>query len=157
MTRQTIGSKDNYAKYVLSSDLVFDSAANNYQPYYLRGLSIQEAQGVWSLGNETDFVFIMQEDARENLVLEFTAKPLIGGAVTHQSVEIMANGVSAERIEITEDTTYRVSIPVKLAGDGRLELQFMLPTATTPKALSLNNDERVLALFFRQMAIHRAM
>jgi len=123
----------------------FNARNRNYYKFYMSGLSEQERRGVWSSGHKTEFMFHIP-DVIDDLVFSFTAEPL-----GLQLIELEANGTSLGFLEITQLGTYEVLIPASLITENRLHLAFILPTAITPRELDINEDERVLALFFEEM------
>jgi len=133
------------------ADLIhFDRENHAYDRFYLRGLSEQEETGVWSSGHRTEFMFCVPYSPND-LVFSFTAQPLTGYGLEVQWVEFEVNGTTLAVWEISQSGTYEILIPNSLFPDNSLHIAFILPTATTPKELRINEDERVLALFFEKM------
>ena len=139
-------------KYTFASPIYFDTLNKSYEIYNIKGLSGQEETGVWTLGNEAEFQFNLP-DSSNDLNLSFGAHPLIGESLSAQAVEIVANGNSLETMTISEAGTYNLTIPNSVITDNGLNLKFLLHTAVSPKELQINDDERILGLFFNEMSI----
>ena len=142
----------NYIPYVFSSPIYFDDANKSFDRYYIRGLSGQEEHGVWTLGRETEFLFYLG-DSYNDLKFSFYVSPLISADISTQVVDVVANGEFICAMEIKETGVYNVVIPNSAITDSRLEILFILPTATSPKELGINNDDRILSLFITEMSI----
>jgi hypothetical protein len=140
----------------LAETLYFKKGDATILPYYMKGLSGQEAERTWSSGKETIFSFNIKDDIadRKELYLNFTASPLCGKDLLFQTVHISANGAPITTLKIDKDGDYQASIPTDIIQDNLLIIKFELPDAATPKSLGLNNDERILALFFKKMSIN---
>ncbi|MDR2194848.1 MAG: hypothetical protein LBP19_10390 [Treponema sp.] len=139
--------------YTVGEPLFFSKEKHNFEPYYLSGLSGIETTGTtgaWSSGKETLFLFRLPQHIGQALSLEFTRYPLKGKGLDHQTVKVSANNVLIEQLEIYEGGTFNVTLS-PISTDGLLEIKFEFPTAATPKSLSINNDERMLAFWFDQV------
>jgi len=143
---------ENRTPYYFSSEILFSEGNTAYHRFLISGLSEQEESGVWTEGSETEFLFFLSETKRD-LDLEFKVKPLTGGNLTAQTVEITANGVSLGKLEIRETGTYNVMIPNRTVSDKVLDLKFLLHTAVSPKELQIGEDDRTLGLFFYEMTV----
>ena len=146
-------SSQNYVPYAFSSTVYFDDENKSYDRYYMTGLSRQEESGIWTQGNETEFLFYLPESEKD-LTLSLNICPLVGGNLSAQVIEIVANGVSVGTLEISEEGVYDIIMPKGILDDNRLNLKFLLHTATSPKELQISEDERILSLFFYEMSIH---
>ena len=142
----------NYVPYTFSSTVYFDDANKSYDSYYITGLSRQEENGIWTQGNETEFLFYLS-DSEKDLTLSLNICPFVGADLSAQVIEIVANGESVGTLEIGEEGVYDIIIPKGILDDNRLNLKFLLHTATSPKELQINEDERILSLFFYEMSI----
>ena len=142
----------NYVPYTFSSTVYFDDANKSYDRYYITGLSGQEESGIWTQGKETEFLFYLS-DSEKDLTLSLNICPFVGGNLSSQVIEIVANGESIGTLEISEEGVYDIIIPKGIIDENRLNLKFLLHTATSPKELQINEDERILSLFFYEMSI----
>jgi len=142
----------NYVPYTFSSTVYFDDANKSYDRYYMTGLSRQEESGIWTQGNETEFLFYLS-DSEKDLTLSLNICPFVGADLSAQVIEIVANGESVGTLEISEEGVYDIIIPKGILDDNRLNLKFLLHTATSPKELQINEDERIFSLFFYEMSI----
>ena len=142
----------NYVPYTFSSTVYFDDANKSYDRYYITGLSEQEESGIWTQGNGTEFIFYLP-DSEKDLTLSLNICPLVGDNLSAQIIEIVANGESIGTLEISEEGVYDIIIPKGIIDENRLNLKFLLYTATSPKELQVSKDERILSLFFYEMSI----
>jgi hypothetical protein len=143
----------NYIPYVFSNPIYFADEHKSYDRYYIRGLSTQEDRGVWTSGNETEFLFYLP-DTHNDLKFTFDVTPLVGSRISSQIVEVVTNGQSLGSLTIKETGVHDVVIPNGIIEGNRLNLKLLLHTATSPKELKINDDERILALFFSEMSIN---
>jgi hypothetical protein len=142
----------NYMPYEYSSAIRFDKASKAFDRYYVKGLSAQEKTGIWTSGKETEFLFYLSS-TDSNLNLSFNVSPLVGESLPAQNVEIIANNESLGTLEIGQAGTYDITIPNSILAGDSLDLKFLLHTAISPKDLQINDDSRVLSLFFYAMSI----
>ena len=142
----------NYVPYTFSSTVYFDDENKSYDRYYMTGLSRQEENGIWTQGKETEFLFYLPESEKD-LTLSLNICPLVGENLSAQIIEIEVNGESVGTLEISEEGVYDIIIPNGILDVNRLNLKFLLHTATSPKELQINEDERILSLFFYEMSI----
>ena len=71
-----------------------------------------------------------------------------------QPVEVYANGQKVADLEVGKLADFDVSIPAEVTATGeRLELEFRIPKATSPKALGQSGDLRILGVFVVQMEL----
>jgi len=137
----------NVFPYEFSEIVYFDDLNKSYDRFYIRGLSWQEENGVWSEGKETEFLFYLPPTQNELRLLLDVAPFSV------QKVELVANGVSLGVLEINEAGLHEITIPNETIIDNKLHLLFLLPNALSPKDLGINNDERELSLFFHELSI----
>jgi hypothetical protein len=73
-----------------------------------------------------------------------------------QPAEVYANGQRIGDWLVNDKKQYVASIPASVIGaDGKLDIQFRLPKATSPKALGQSSDPRILGLCFFDLVIDK--
>jgi hypothetical protein len=128
----------------------------NWEPYRLSGWSNAEAQFTWSEGTVA------------KLALPISANPaglklkLIAGALIHepdlpsQPVEVYANSQKIAEWQVGNAAEFTAMIPGELTtAGGTLTLEFRTPKATSPKALGVNADPRVLGICVRSLELKK--
>jgi hypothetical protein len=76
------------------------------------------------------------------------AQAFIGGSQTSQDVEILVNGVPQVKVTLNKrfGNEIEVPLPTSALNSERLKVDFLFPTAVSPKSLGIGTDERPLAL-----------
>jgi hypothetical protein len=146
-------NRSNYPQYELGQPIIFNEAEKNYSQYITSGLVNQEKDGCWSNGEEVIFLLYLSADAPRNLTLQMDINPLTGESLSGQHANIFVNGDETTPLYITDDGIYETPLTLPESFDGALEIKFVLPDAAAPKLIGLNEDERILALFFQQIII----
>jgi hypothetical protein len=76
------------------------------------------------------------------------AQAFIGGSQTAQDVEIWIDGVLQAKATLLKRfrNEIEVSLPASVLNSEKLKVDFVFPTAVSPKALGIGIDERPLAI-----------
>ncbi|MCE5232030.1 MAG: hypothetical protein ABFC67_07070 [Mizugakiibacter sp.] len=127
-------------------------APGAWNSWLASGWSNPEAWGVWSIGKSAQ----LQIDPRQlperkgGIALQFAAQAFITPKHPRQTVRVSVNGSLVNAYTVTyPNNRVRMSVPLSrdlLDGTRKIVINFDLPDATSPKAVSLSNDMRVLAL-----------
>jgi hypothetical protein len=68
-------------------------------------------------------------------------------AVPHQAVEVFANGQKIAEWEVADMADFSALIPAEVTKKGgTLSIELRVPNATSPKALGLTDDSRILGV-----------
>jgi len=68
-------------------------------------------------------------------------------AVPHQMVEVLANGQKIADWEVADMADFSARIPAEVTKKGgALNIELRVPNATSPKALGLTDDSRILGV-----------
>jgi hypothetical protein len=123
------------------------SRFGKYSRVYLgSGWSVPENWGVWSLDKKAAITLPLPDQKPKKIVID--AQAFIGGTQTSQEVEIWINGASQAKAVITKrfDNQIEVLLPPSALNNDKLKVEFVFPTAVSPKALGIGIDERSLAI-----------
>lgn len=88
-----------------------------------------------------------------------TLKMRMGGLIhppdlLFQPVEVYANGQKIADLQVDKLADFEASIPAAIPNpDGKIEIEFRIPKATSPKALGLSLDPRDLGIFVVWMEV----
>ncbi|WP_053143563.1 DUF6311 domain-containing protein [Pseudomonas sp. P97.38] len=116
-----------------------------------------EDWGTWSEGMAAEVVLRVPPQAR-GIAIEAAA--FIQPRHTSQRVEVSINGVAVLSTRLTrlQDNTLELpltpAIRETMGVEGQVRVQFHLPDATSPKALGLGTDERVLGLGLKSLTVN---
>jgi len=118
-----------------------------YSKVYLgSGWSVPENWGVWSLDKKASITLPLPAQAPKKLIIE--AQAFIGGSQTAQDVEIWVNGAPQAKATLLKrfGNEIEVLLPASALNSEKLKVDFIFPTAVSPKALGIGIDERPLAI-----------
>ncbi|HEH4506839.1 TPA: capsular biosynthesis protein, partial [Campylobacter coli] len=115
------------------------------------GLSRREAYGRWSLNDEVSFYFNFNEYKR--IVIDFKIH-----AITDLDTAIYLDSKKIFSRNIFKDVAQnKISVVVSrkklLEQDGRIVIKFIIHFPVSPKMLKLNQDSRMLGIFFHSISI----
>jgi hypothetical protein len=99
---------------------------------------------------------LIVNETKSDIMLEATFTPYIPkGKLSRQRVSILVNGHPAGEWVLTEEIqqSRSILIPNKFLRGKSVQLDFILPDATSPKSLNLSTDQRVLALSMSRMVL----
>ena len=128
----------------------------NAQPYLASGWADPEPGLQWTLGEVAEINFLFEKPPTD-LVLTFTAFPLIGGGITAQEVSASWNGKLIGEWSVTEGKTFHTIIISHAAGKSTSGvLRFHLPSSFSPLSRNLSADPRSLGLAFHELVLRPA-
>ena len=80
--------------------------------------------------------------------LIINAQAFIGGSQNAQDIEIWINGAPQAKVTLVKrfGNEIEVLLPVSALNSEKLKVDFIFPTAVSPKALGIGIDERPLAI-----------
>lgn len=127
------------------------SAGGNGQPFLLRGWSIPEPWGIWSLGEQSEVALRLTEPIRGKLRLTVNANPFVhpGRPVKEVAVFVNDNQVAMWSYKLGEGIGKRAAnIPLNIyqRRDGILRIKFVSKNVESPKQAGISEDARVISL-----------
>jgi len=138
---------------VVGQRIEFKTGGNS-EPYRVSGWSKTETEFTWTEGTAA------------KLALPISANPaglklkLITGALIHepdfpsQPVEVYANGQKVSEWQVGNAAEFVATVPGEITkAGGTLTLEFRTPKATSPKALGVNADTRILGICVRSLEL----
>jgi len=135
------------------------AAPGAWNNWLASGWSVPEAAGVWSSGAHAEIAIDLRQlpDVKQGLQISLKVAGLVTQAHPRQRVLISVNGVARPAITLTypqRDSRLQLDIPkVDLDTMQKIRIDLHLPDATTPKAIGINNDGRVLGIMLKAMTI----
>jgi hypothetical protein len=123
------------------------SRFGKYSKVYLGGSwSVPENWGVWSLDKKASLTLPLPAQTPKKLIIN--AQAFIGGSQTSQDLEIMVNGVLQVKATLNKrfGNEIEVPLPVSALNSERLKVDFLFPTAVSPKSLGIGIDVRPLGI-----------
>lgn len=129
LPRIELGVEYNHA----AADIVFQNGWSHVEPTHR-----------WTDGEKSVLLFGIDETVRCSPFLTIR-----GSTLGKQFVEVLVNGITVLGAEIEGPFSRLVSLPFSVIHDGRVKLEFLLPTASVPG----NGDPRILALAFHSIKI----
>jgi len=115
--------------------------------YRVSGWSKTEGNFAWTEGNSARLALPIPADAGA-LTVQMSLRGLIQPpTLPSQPVEVYVNDQKVADWQVAETAAFTVEIPAELTkGAELLNLEFRIPKATSPKALGMNADTRVLGI-----------
>lgn len=129
--------------YKVGSIISFGATGNSHL-IKAAGWSFAEENATWTEGKQADLLFTLK-NPETDLVLSMKMSPLLGGEIKEQRLIVYANNQKIKELSITSNDTYQFSIPKEIISD-QLKISLILPDASSPQSLKMNEDERILAL-----------
>ena len=123
------------------------SRFGKYSKLYLGGgWSVPENWGVWSLDKKASLTLPLPAQAPTKLIID--AQAFIGGSQNSQDVEILINGVPQVKVTLNKRFGNEIEVPLSASAlnSEKLKLDFLFPTAVSPKSLGIGIDERPLGI-----------
>ena len=140
----------------LNGTLLQFGTNKNVLPYLTSGWADPEPGLQWTLGEVAE-INLLFEKSPTDLVLTFTAFPLIGGGITAQEVSASWNGKLIGEWKITEGKSFHTLILSHIIANSTSGvLRFHLPTSFSPLSRNLSADPRRLGLNFQELVIRSA-
>jgi len=108
--------------------------------------SNNEDWGVWSISKEAKLSLLMPKDQPKFVTLDL--RSFVNNQQPSQTVEISINGQAQKTLTLSrfEGNLVKVAIPPSAYGKEWIEMDFKIPTATSPKALGIAPDDRALGI-----------
>jgi hypothetical protein len=124
------------------------------ETYRVSGWSKTEAEFTWTEGTAAKLALPISNSSN-GLTLRITMSALIHPPeLTSQPVELYANGEKLSAWEVGDTAEFVATIPADMTkAGGTLALEFKTPKATTPKALGVNADSRILGICVRSLQL----
>jgi hypothetical protein len=153
VTAQSPGTQPSgNTEYGYNTKISFAEGGNAAR-YLVSGWSHAEAEGTWTDGNSARLAFTVPPSTQDVVfkatMSGFTKAP----ELPSQSVDVFINGQQTTHWEIAVKGLVQLLIPANALRDGRLELEFKLPKATSPSALGISADQRKLGLRFYDLEL----
>jgi hypothetical protein len=123
------------------------SRFGKYSKVYLEGgWSVPENWGVWSLDKRASLSLPLPAQTPKKLIID--AQAFIGGSQTSQDIEILINGVPQVKTTLNKRFGNEIEVPLSSSAlnSEKLKLDFLFPTAVSPKTLGVGIDERPLGM-----------
>jgi hypothetical protein len=138
--------------YVLGTIISF-GAKGGSERLKVSGWSKAEQEFTWTEGKGA--TFSIEVPAVETaLALRMRLVGLISPPeVSHQPVEVYVNGQKVADWQVAAPANFTATIPQKIAAARKLEIELRTPKSTTPKALKMNDDARVLGIACYELEI----
>jgi hypothetical protein len=126
---------------------IFFGKGGNSEPYKDSGWSTTEEKFTWSEGTAAE-LRIPVAATDDIIVLKTRLAALVSSPeLPFQPVEVLVNGQKIAAWQVGETAEFAVAIPHDITKlGGVLTLSFKTPKATSPKALGLSADPRVLGI-----------
>jgi hypothetical protein len=123
------------------------SRFGKYSKVYLGGgWSVPENWGVWSLDKRASLTLPLPAQTPKKLIID--AQAFISGSQTSQDVEILVNGVPQVKATLNKrfGNEIEVPLPASVLTSEMLKVDFLFPTAVSPKSLGIDIDKRPLGI-----------
>jgi hypothetical protein len=114
------------------------------------GWTDADDSGTWSIGNDARLRFHVPLAVAGDLRLTLDMLPFVAGPLTEQAVTLRVNGSEIETVQLGGASRgkkfFRIPRALVEASWGTVDLRFILPDATAPVAVGVNNDRRRLGI-----------
>ena len=129
--------------------LSFRDAAG-ISPYLLGGWADHELNHRWTVGRRAQVQLHVSNAGRKDLLLRVQCSPfLAGGKLSHQTVDVLVNGVHVATWLVREMSWQEASVPNHLISAGDATLTFVIGHPSAPVDSQLSTDPRMLGVDFR--------
>ncbi|WEN14946.1 hypothetical protein PY254_17215 [Rhodanobacter sp. AS-Z3] len=135
------------------------AAPGAWNNWLASGWSTPENLGVWSNGLHAEIAIDARQlpHVKHDLRFSFKVVGLVTQAYPKQRVQVSMNGVASSHLTVTYPeggAQLQLDVPASdLDALRKIHIDFYLPDATTPKALGINGDERVLGIRLEALTI----
>ena len=130
--------------------------SGNASQYTVYGWSHPEEAYQWTDGDHAELMFVLEKPPGD-LVLSFTAQPLIGGGVDAQEVSVSWNGSLVGEWSVHEAKSYHTIVLSHICANSTPALlRFDLPRSFSPLSKQLSGDSRRLGLAFQELVLRPA-
>lgn len=128
----------------------------NAGPYLGSGWAGPELKLQWTLGEVAELKFLFEKPPGD-MVLSFTAHPLIGGGIVAQEVSASWNDIPVGEWNISEAKSFHTLILSHVVEQSpTCLLKFHLPGSFSPLSKHLSSDPRRLGLNFEELVLRSA-
>lgn len=135
--------------------LRFGTAGNAGQ-HTVYGWSHPETGHQWTDGDHAELIFVFEKPPGD-LVLSFTAQPLLGGGVDSQEVSASWNGALVGEWSVREAKSYHTLVLSHISTNSAPALlRFNFPLSFSPLSKQLGSDSRQLGLAFQELVLRPA-
>ena len=135
-------------------DVIRFGAGGGSERFRREGWSDTEKEFTWTTGQSAKLAFsIPASTERFDLRMRLTGliKP---PELPSQPVEVFANGEKIAVWEVAQTADFTAQIPAALRQNGaELTIELKTPKATSPKALGLSEDARILGVLCSELAL----
>jgi hypothetical protein len=139
-------------QYAYGTKLMF-GAAGNAGPYKLAGWNAPEAEGTWTDGNTATLSFKVPPSNGQIIFKATLAGFIKPPELPSQPVNVLLNGKQVTHWEIGGKGLVQMAIPGEYLREGELRIDFIMPSAASPKSLGVSIDERRLGMCFYDLAL----
>jgi hypothetical protein len=135
------------------------AAPGAWNNWLANGWSVPESAGVWSSGMHAEIAIDLRQlpPVKQGLRLSLKMGGLVTQAYPHQRVQVSVNGVARPSATVSyPQRELRLQLDVSrsdLDTMQKIRIDLDLPDATTPKAIGINTDERVLGIMLETLTI----
>jgi hypothetical protein len=138
--------------YALGTVISF-AVGGGAERFKVAGWSKAEPEFTWTEGKGATFS-VEVPTGESALALRMKLVGLIHPPeVSYQPVEVYVNGQKVADWQVAAPANFTATIPKALAATKKLEIELRTPKSTTPKALKMNDDVRVLGVACFEMEI----
>jgi len=156
LRRKLAVPKSDISQVYIAGTLLRFGQDGNVKPYLGSGWADPEPGLQWTLGEVAEINFLFEKPPGD-LVLTFTAFPLVGGGITAQEVSASWNGKLVGEWTITEGKSFHTLILSHIVANSASGiLRFHLPSSFSPLSQNLSADPRRLGLNFQELVIRSA-
>ena len=141
--------------YTLGSVINF-GASGDAGKFKTSGWSTPEKEFTWTEGKGAKLSFTLSQ-IDSAVALRMKLVGLIHPPdVSAQPVEVYVNGKKIADWQVAAPADFTATIPKELAAAKQIEIELRTPASTTPKALKMNEDVRVLGVACYELAITKS-
>jgi hypothetical protein len=131
---------------VVGTSIQFNAGGNS-ERYRVSGWSKTEAEFTWSEGKSALLGLPIPSDPGALTLVAKMGALVSPPAVPYQKVEVFANGQKIADWEVADTADFSMVIPAEVTRkSSALNIEFRVPNATSPKALGLGDDARILGI-----------
>jgi hypothetical protein len=144
--------------YSINTILNFNKSKNSSLDYQFGGWSSAGSSGTWTDGSESHVWMQIQESVSNDLILRIEAEPFINQKHSQQIVEVLINNELVDKwvFQYGESQPNERTSIVKnnlIGSNSVLLITFRFLKPTSPAALGLSTDNRLLGLHFRKLQL----
>lgn len=141
--------KKRLKEYILGSEISFMLPGYNVDKYTINGVYAPEEAYSWTKGKQMKVGVYIPEGKGENLVFEMDIDGVFN---SKQQINVVVNGKEVYS-KILYEGDCKVEFEFACPENGKVEMDFELPDAVSPKALNVSEDQREIAISLKKMRI----